>query len=171
MTYRIRAPRADELPAFDTIEEDADQRFLDVGLPVEVDLDTLPLAVLEEARRDGRAWVAADDEDRPVGFAVVILLDGQPHLEQVSVLAAHGRRGLGRRLVETAVAWARATGAPSITLSTFRDVAWNGPFYASCCFRTLAEAELSPALVALREHERRIGLPLEARVVMRRDLD
>jgi hypothetical protein len=56
-----------------------------------------------------------------------------------------------------------------VTLTTFRDVPWNGPFYAKLGFRELRH--LSPGLAAMREHERLIGDDdFGPRIAMRKDL-
>lgn len=77
----------------------------------------------------------AEEGDRVVGFVHVIEDAGECHLEQVSVDPAVGRRGIGRALVTAAQEQARARGAHQMTLRTFRDIAWNAPFYATCGFR------------------------------------
>jgi 4-diphosphocytidyl-2-C-methyl-D-erythritol kinase len=41
------------------------------------------------------------------------------HVEEMDVLPAHGRRGLGSRLLAWVCAWARAQGYAAVTLSTF----------------------------------------------------
>src|SRR5262249_25990398 len=78
--------------------------------------------------------------------------------------------GIGRRLVDTVCDWAKAQGFSAITLSTFRDVPWNGPFYERLGFRSLSPAELSPALRDVRAREKMLGIALDQRVMMRRDL-
>jgi hypothetical protein len=55
-------------------------------------------------------------------------------------------------------------------LSTFRDVAWNGPFYRSQGFRDLDPSEWTPSMHIIRDDEARQGLVIEARVFMRREL-
>jgi hypothetical protein len=57
-----------------------------------------------------------------------------------------------------------------VTLSTFRHVAWNAPFYARLGFRELAEEQLGPGLRRVRADEARRGLDLSRRLVMRLDL-
>ncbi len=74
-------------------------------------------------------------------------------------------------LIQTVVDWAKAAGLPAITLLTFRDVPWNGPYYTSLGFRPLADAELTPGLLTLRTHESELGLDLTIRQAMRLDLD
>lgn len=45
-----------------------------------------------------------------VGFALVGLIDGQPHLEEMDVHPAFGRRGIGARLLAAVTEWARSAG-------------------------------------------------------------
>jgi hypothetical protein len=71
-------------------------------------------------------------------------------------------------LVLASCDWARAQGSDRITLSTFRDVAWNAPFYARLGFDEIPEADLSVALRRLREKEGREGLDPSKRIMMRR---
>jgi GNAT superfamily N-acetyltransferase len=96
------------------------------------------------------------------------LVDGAAHIEQVTVHPDHQRRGLGRALIETADRWASEQSLPALTLSTFREVAWNAPYYAGLGFRMLAEDELTPGLLELRAEEAAIGLVPADRVFMRR---
>ncbi|WP_144876552.1 GNAT family N-acetyltransferase [Microbacterium sp. 1.5R] len=76
-----------------------------------------------------------DSDSSPVGFVHVLDADGAAHLEQLSVLPEHGRRGHGRRLVEAALDEARRRGYSRMTLRTYADIPWNAPFYASCGFK------------------------------------
>jgi GNAT superfamily N-acetyltransferase len=111
--------------------------------------------------------VARAPDGRAVGFAQLEMVGGQPHLEEMDVHPAHARRGLGGRLVETVKEWARDAGHTALTLTTFRDVPWNAPFYARCGFRILAPHEIPPALRAVVEEEAGRGLDPATRVVMR----
>ena len=49
------------------------------------------------------------------------------------------RQGVGTRLLDRACEWARGQGYDAITLTTFADIAWNGPFYARRGFAETAE--------------------------------
>lgn len=118
----------------------------------------------------GLLWVAST-EAVPVGFAQVKLLEsGSAHLDELDVHPEHGRRGLGRRLVTAVCEWAAGERLPQVTLSTFRDVPWNMPFYASLGFAVVAPPERSDAMRAIVADETRRGLNPDRRVIMRRAL-
>jgi hypothetical protein len=112
--------------------------------------------------------VVTDERGRPVGYAMARVIDGGGHLDQLSVVPEHGGRGLGRRLIDHVDGWAADRGLPALTLSTFRDVPWNGPWYRRLGFAVVPEGELGPGLRAVRRRERRLGLDLSRRQFMRR---
>jgi GNAT superfamily N-acetyltransferase len=129
--------------------------------------EVTPLAELEAAQAGGRLWVALH-EDTPVGFAHVEIFEPTvAHLQELDVHPAHGRRGIGRRLVIAVCRWAKARGYAAVTLTTFRDVPWNMPFYARLGFEEVPTEALSPALHAVREGEISRGLDGASRVTMR----
>ncbi|HSZ35572.1 MAG TPA: GNAT family N-acetyltransferase, partial [Acidimicrobiales bacterium] len=79
--------------------------------------------------------------DPPVGLCRIDAVGDGAHLEQLSVRPEHGRHGLGRSLLRAGIDWAEARGYPELTLTTFRDVPWNGPFYASEGFVEVGPAD------------------------------
>lgn len=165
--YRISAARPGDLALLPAIELAA-ATLLAGHAPASVLAETTSLANLQEAQRRGHLWVALAD-DVPVGFAHVELLEpGAAHLEEIDVHPRHGRRGLGRQLVLTVCEWADVQGYSSVTLTTFREVPWNMPFYARLGFEEISAKELTPALLSIVDDERRRGLDPNRRVVMRR---
>jgi GNAT superfamily N-acetyltransferase len=167
--YAIRLARVEELPALREIEREAGKLFAEIGLDNVADATPLPLDFLEAQQSAGLVWVLTDEDDQPVGFAAASELDGALYLEEIDVHPAHGRRGLGKWLIETVCVWAEERGYPAVTLSTFRDVPWNAPFYSRLEFRIVEDGEMSPGLQALLNHSTQVWFPL-ARVCMRRDL-
>jgi GNAT superfamily N-acetyltransferase len=165
--YRIRIARPEDLPLLPAIELAA-ARLLAGSAPESVLTETTSEADLEQAQRHGHLWVALAD-DRPVGFAHVEVLEpGAAHLEEIDVHPDHGRRGLGRRLVMAICEWARTAGYQSITLTTFRDIPFNMPFYERLGFEVIPPMEISLALRSIVDDETRRGLDPIRRVAMRR---
>ena len=93
-------------------------------------------------------------------------LDGEGHLDDSRWDAAHGRRGVGRALVDEVLAWTAVRGLPSVTLITFRDVPWNGPYYEKLGFE--AVTALTPELRAAVDQGATLGGRRD--LVMRRSL-
>ncbi|WP_067971752.1 GNAT family N-acetyltransferase [Nocardiopsis trehalosi] len=104
------------------------------------------------------------------GLAALIALDGAAHLEQLAVDPAYGRRGLGSALLEAACAHARSRGYAAMTLTTFRDLPWNGPWYAARGFAVLPEDRWGPGLRAQWRAEEEAGIAVLPRIAMRRPL-
>jgi hypothetical protein len=109
-----------------------------------------------------------DASDHPVGYLLSDVVDGCAHIEQVSVALALARGGVGAALIDRVDADATAENRPALTLTTFRDVPWNAPYYARLGFVVLGPAEQGPELRALIARET-IAIPSDAaRVAMRR---
>lgn len=117
----------------------------------------------------GRLWVATAD-DTVVGYVMTSEVDGNAHLDQVTVHPDVARQRIGQRLIEHAMSAARTDGFARMTLTTYRDVPWNGPYYEGLGFRAVPAEALTPAIRAIREHERALGLDEWPRIVMCRDL-
>ncbi|HET6876129.1 MAG TPA: GNAT family N-acetyltransferase [Jatrophihabitans sp.] len=159
--FEIRPARAEELAELVEIDQRAESVFRVAGyrLPeIELSVDDLAAAAA--------VFVTGSP---PVGFAQLDEVDGTAHLRELAVLPKAMRAGHGSRLLAHACAWAREQGYPAMTLTTYRDVAWNAPFYAKRGFVELADPP--PALAAIRARERDLGLDdVGARIVMRREL-
>jgi ribosomal protein S18 acetylase RimI-like enzyme len=159
-----------ELPLLQDIERAAGACFRDIGMPEIADDPPLPVDELARYQRAGTAWAIVDAADTPVGYLIAEVVDGNLHIEQVSVHPRHAHHGLGRRLIDHAAQHARANHLPALTLTSFTDVPWNAPYYVRCGFRILATEELTPGLRAIRRGEAAHGLDKWPRVCMRREL-
>jgi GNAT superfamily N-acetyltransferase len=157
-TAVIRPAREADLAALGALEKLGDARFALTGMDLVVDAPAPDPEDYQDALRDGGLLVAVDADDAPIGFVRVETLDGGPHLEQVSVHPDHAGHRLGAALVSAAERWAQSRGHRRMTLTTFTDVPWNGPYYARLGWTTLPESEWGPELTAARQHERDLGL-------------
>ncbi|MCU1724160.1 GNAT family N-acetyltransferase [Pseudomonas sp. 5P_5.1_Bac1] len=116
----------------------------------------------------GLLWVAVDEQDQPLGFLCASVQDGGVHIDELSVALCHQGQGLGRALIACVEAWAQAQGFTALTLTTFREVPWNAPFYARLGFVCLDNGELQGFLRQQIAHEHALGLP--GRCAMRKAL-
>lgn len=155
----VRWADAAELSGLARVEVAADGLFEQVGI-------VFPpgTTMVEEVSDPGTVLVEGEP---PAGFAMIGWVDGNIHLEQLAVHPEHMRQGIGGRLVAAVREHARAVGAPAVTLTTFRDVPWNAPWYERHGFAALPPEEWGPELEALVKHERELGIELAPRVVMR----
>ncbi|WP_433419201.1 GNAT family N-acetyltransferase [Microtetraspora malaysiensis] len=157
----IRWADKEDLAGLVQVELAADRTFVPLGI-------VFPpgTTMIEECDDPGRVIVAGRP---PVGFALLGQVDGSTHLDQLAVDPDHQGQGVGTRLIE-AVCDAAAAMSDGITLTTFRDVPWNAPWYARRGFEVLPPESWGPELRALVEHERALGLEIAPRVVMRKVL-
>jgi GNAT superfamily N-acetyltransferase len=170
VAHRIERAHAGDLAKLPEIERAANELFLGRGLAGVKQEDVTSLEELIRAHADGLLWVAREPGGEPIGFALLDVVDGAIHLEELDVHPAHGRRGVGRALLEALCAWAERAGHGAVTLTTFREIPWNEAFYASAGFRPLAPHELGPGLAGVVRDEAARGLDPAQRVTMRRDL-
>jgi GNAT superfamily N-acetyltransferase len=169
--YRIEPATPGAVGRLPAIEVAAAALFPVEDLPADHRADASPVEPFERAAREGRLWVAVRRSDgEPVGFALVTMVDGSAHLHELDVHPDHGRKGLGAALVRAVVKWARQRRSPSVTLTTFRHLPWNAPFYRKLGFEELCDAELTEELAGHLEAEAVEGLDRSKRVAMRLDL-
>jgi 4-diphosphocytidyl-2-C-methyl-D-erythritol kinase len=166
----IRLARADEVERLGEIEARACDLFDGTEVFSDLNGEIYDPHELSELIVRGQVWVACLEHDEPVGFIIVLHIDDVLHVEELDVLPEFGRRGIGAALLEHACQWGNKNGFIAATLSTFRDVPWNAPFYARHGFQTLEPSEFTPWMVGMREIEKQKDLPVDKRVIMRRPL-
>jgi GNAT superfamily N-acetyltransferase len=164
----IRPARPNEAAEILAIEHEAGRMFASAGLPP--DLEGLDSQEIAAAITEQLLWVTTEADDRAVGFALAWLRPDALHLRELDVLPTHMRRGLGRGLLEFVCTRARAFGRASVTLTTFRDVAWNAPLYRRWGFEVLAPEACPAWLADIRAHEDSGELRRWPRVAMARRL-
>ncbi len=169
----VRAMTGDDVDVVQRVEVASGERFRSIADPRISQCAGHPPMPTDSLRRfmaAGLAWVATVD-DAVVGFLVAEVLEDALHVEEVAVEPAHAGRGHATALLDVVVEQAAALGLSGVTLTTFRDVPWNRPFYERRRFRVLAEEELTDVMRArFLEEEQQYGLIRDLRVVMRRDV-
>jgi GNAT superfamily N-acetyltransferase len=117
---------------------------------------------------DGIALVA---EAQGAGIAAFLNGEVAPdalHIWQIAVHRDQQRHGIGRKLIEAAQQFAIDHGIKALTLTTFRNVPWNEPYYRRLGFVTLDSVELDPRLEAILRSEEQAGMPIAQRCAMRK---
>jgi GNAT superfamily N-acetyltransferase len=170
MNYTVRLARETDLEHLPAIELAAATLFAAYERFQHLLSDAMSVEEHRALCAAGRLWVTADENNQPVGFAAVELVDGHPHIQELDVHPHHGRRGLGSAMIEAVCEWARANGYTAITLTTERDILWNAPYYARLGFEILPQAEWGADMCAIAVAEIAHGLNPETRVAMIRRL-
>lgn len=165
MTIRIRPTTRNDVAALSAIERAAAGRFRDFPALAwlangEVISAEQHLAYAER----GLSWLALADS-RPVGFILAEAHSSSLFIVELSVDLDWQGKGIGRQLIACAADHARERGLASLTLTTFRNVPWNAPFYARLGFEYVTE--LTPELRQKREEETAHGLAFDSRCAMR----
>ena len=167
----IRPARAEDAEALPAIEQSAGLAFRTIEeLAWLADGDNVSVERHRALIAGGACWVAADEEGRPVGFLSAGIEDDALHIWELDVRLDRQEQGIGRALLERAVADARRRGLGAVTLTTFRAVAWNAPFYRKAGFRILEGAEIDARLASLLGDEAEHGMASDQRCAMRLDL-
>ena len=164
--YTFRPAQANDLPHLPNIEHAAAQLFRDTEYFALADDSPPDLACFQRWLEAGAIWVVMDAQEEVIGFAVAGEVDRQGFLIELDVHPAHGRRGLGRQLIELVRVWGLERGYEALRLSTFVDVHWNAPYYKRLGFRIMTEDELGPGLLEIQSEEAASGLEVARRVFM-----
>jgi len=116
------------------------------------------------------SWVAVAGQ-QPVGFILTETLEDSLFIVELSVANEWQNQGIGRRLLALTASAAEQRGLLALTLTTFRAVPWNAPFYQRQGFAILDDAQLTQGLRQKLENEAAHGLRREIRCAMRREIN
>ncbi len=162
---RVRLAVEEDLPRLPEIELSAVDAFLNTSIPPGPLSTATPAEGWREALDHGTLWVVEDEQGNPIGFLGAHRDGGELHILEFDVEAGHQGQGVGRLLLNHVIAWGRTEGLSELTLTTFRTIPWNGPFYAKMGFVEISDAEMPPHLGATLKAER--ARNLEERCAMR----
>ena len=165
----IRSGTSADIPLLQALQVRAGVLFRAIGMNSVADNPPTHAETFREAIATDLLHVA-ERLDRCVGFTLALAHGDDCHLEQMSVDPASHRQGIGSGLLRHLIEVAKSRGIARVTLSTFKDVAWNGPYYERFGFRYLADFELTAPLIKVRHDEATAGLDMSARGIMAFDV-
>lgn len=165
--FLIRSATLDDIPLLPAIEKSAGELFrtwpgLEWVATDETQSESQHRALIEK----GLSLAATTVEDIPIAFLNGEVLDEHLHILLLAVQLDYQRQGVGRRLVEEATRHASRRSLTSVTLTTFRRVPWNEPYYRRLGFITLEEDALTPGLRDILAAEARAGFSPAQRCAM-----
>lgn len=166
--YTITKAEVDDIPALIAVDTAASALFEPTGLlKPEALSDHVPADVFESEIPLGNVFVARNNHGWAIGFALIRLRGNGLYLDQVSVHPDHGQKGIGRALVIRVLTEAERRKLPHVSLSTFREISWNGPFYASLGFKEIGQEKLEPYMLEI-EAAQKPFMDVTKRCFMRR---
>ena len=117
------------------IEVSAGERFREIpSLAWIADDDVMSTETHLKYVNQSTSWVAEVD-NQIIGFLCAESAVKNLHIWLIAVQQEWQGRGIGRRLMETVIENAHHNKFMSMTLTTFREVPWNEPFYRSLGLR------------------------------------
>ena len=168
--FNIRKARFADIPFLGPVERSAAELFRTANLDFLVDGSTVDPKILAAMIDASHLWVACDFMDYPVGFSGGEHIEGNFHLVEISVAQDFQGKGVGRALMERMEADVRREGYKSMTLTTYRSLAWNGPWYGRMGFMEVRAEDMGRTYLGILEGERQHGFDMSARCVMRKIL-
>lgn len=159
----IRLASALDIQALPEIERSAALAFADIpDLAWVEELPLIPESEHSIAVEEKTCWVAELDGEL-VGFLLATKSGRELYIRELSVSSTEQRKGVGTDLIN-AVIEASRDAVERVTLTTFRDVPWNRPFYERLGFSVV----VAPTEKLLRElvREKNAGLPIHRRCAM-----
>ena len=165
-SFIVRHATAADLAHLPAIEQSAAEAFRGAGVGLSADIEASPAQAWRGAQRAGTLWVVENDARRIVGFLAARRINRVLHIDEMDVAFDHQRRGYGRALLETAIGWARKAALQEITLTTFRELAFNRRFYEAAGFAEIAPGEMSERMAGIVKREADDGLDSKERCAM-----
>ena len=166
----ILSAKGSDIPHLIDIDVAASSLFAPTGLlSKEALLDHVPESEFRQAISNDWLYKAVIEGGVVAGFVMASIREQTVYVEQLSVKPSHGRRGVGRALMEALEKKAMRRGHKEMTLSTFRELPWNGPFYESLGFRHLPRKSFKPFMLELEAAQAPL-MDISKRTFMRKRL-
>ncbi len=172
MTYIIHKTELRDVAHLPRVERSAAHAFTSLpNLSWLADESVMSTKEHERFLVEGLSWVALGSTSRTIyGFIHAEVIEDEIYIAEVSVSETHQKLGIGSQLIKTAMEQAKSMGLSAATLTTFRNVPWNAPYYQRLGFKTLMTETLPLYLKQKLRDEHAAGLRREQRCAMRKAL-
>ncbi|WP_439851671.1 GNAT family N-acetyltransferase [Pseudomonas syringae] len=151
MAYDLRLSKDSDLQELMRISAQARARYKTIPSLAHV-ADSPPLSA---DRFEACRVVVAVDRSRHevIGFAASRLLDGLLYLDNISVDPCASGNGIGTALLSSVVVYARDIPVQGVSLTTFREPLWNGPWFRTHGFGPMPDAHIGEGLRSVMDRQ------------------
>lgn len=164
--WSLRLARPEDAELMPAVERSASVLFSDDPDLAELDLtEGRSPEQFQRLIHKGHCLVSHVGEDL-AGFLVTEPFGRELHIWEMDVDPRFQKRGIGAGLVRASQIDARVSSFKALTLTTFRDIPWNAPFYARMGFQEVTALDAHPRLAGELANEVDDGLPAERRCAM-----
>lgn len=169
--FSIRKARSEDIPLLGPVERSAAEIFRTVNLgSLADDETTVAPSILATMVDSNHLLVAVNESDQPIGFVGGMDIDGNFHIVEISVAQAVQGKGVGSALMAEMTRQVKEEKFMVMTLTTYRNVAWNGPWYKKMGFQEVTAEEMGKEYLKIWDVESQHGHDMASRCVMRKSL-
>jgi GNAT superfamily N-acetyltransferase len=168
--FIIRRAQSWEIPLLEYVERSAAEIFRTANLGFLADGDTVDPAALAAMAHANHLWIAANRFDQPIGFVGGEYLNGNFHIVEISVAKEFQGKGVGKALMTAMVQQVSREGYKSVTLTTYKKLPWNAPWYSKMGFFEVNAQDMGREYLDILASEAQHGLDVRSRCVMKKIL-
>ncbi|SZE99447.1 unnamed protein product [Blumeria hordei] len=169
--FIIRKGEVSDIPLLRDVERSAGNRYRTVGLDFVAESKYVDPERLECMADANHLWVAVE-KNGLIGFICGEEMDGNFHIVEISVSHEYQGQGIGKGLMTAMLEQiTQERSFKSVTLTTYRSLSWNGPWYSRLGFGEVHPRLLGSAYDLILEiEEARHGFNQQERCLMMKDL-
>lgn len=150
----FRAADAADAEALSAIEDNAATVFRQLGGSfAKIDFSALTPEFYVDAISQNQIIWLVELRGEPVGFLRAKPVDDILFCAEMSVQKHHHGKGLGEKLINHFMNYAKSDGFSGVAGITYKNVPWNGPYYQRLGFDYLEDAQIGEELRAIKTSE------------------
>ena len=172
-SYAVRQATEEDKTTLTAIELNAVALFKTIPALADLGSDHASPEQLSAWLSNGRIYIA-EDNGKPVGYVAAVTMDTTLYIAEISSIQEYQGKGVGTRLVAAVFDWARELAAaaagsrPRVSLTTYREVVWNAPWYRKRGFKEVDAESIGPKHIKkmMDDGERNLARPGYTRCCM-----
>ena len=148
-TRNLRLATIHDIPRLCAISFSATKKFATIPTLADLADDYDEPLIFQQRLALGNIYIVSEDETA-IGLIAAYPMDNTIYIAEVAVHSDHQGKGLGQILLKAVFRWtterAKYEGKPQarVSLTTYPDVPWNGPWYKKFGFEELEACDIGP---------------------------